>query len=140
MIRPPSPHGWTGLLLVFLCGCVETGPDVTAVREVPGQVVVVGPAAVRGGAAERPSVGMECASEAEFLVETVTILAAPEIDTSVAATLGPGDSIYRCKSEGVWLAVMYPGADEPVDCNFRSREPFCPVGWVKGPVRTEIVG
>jgi hypothetical protein len=53
---------------------------------------------------------------------------------------GRGRFVYRCERQGDWLAIMFPGLGETVDCSQRPPTRGCPTGWVQGDVTTAIFG
>ena len=110
---------------VMLCGCAATAGDPGTVTEPPATVEL-------GEVA--------CAAEAEELLQPVAIYSQPSRDAALLATLERGRLVYRCERRGTWLAVMYPGPDEPVDCSTRSEPHTCTIGWVTGELQTTIFG
>jgi hypothetical protein len=119
------PARSAGLLLFWgavaaLPGCAPTAP------------VVEGPAA---GAAR-----ISCASEAEQLLQPVAVHAEPAPRSALLLELDRGRFVYRCERRGEWLAIMFPAADEAVDCSQRPAGRPCPIGWVQGDVATATFG
>ena len=81
-----------------------------------------------------------CEAEAGPLAAAVDVHAAPAADSALLAQLAAGRFVYRCEQRGEWLGVMFPREGEPVDCSHRPAGRACPLGWVRKPVRIEILG
>lgn len=81
-----------------------------------------------------------CEMEASLLAEPVDVHAAPAAESTLVAHLAAGRFIYRCEQRGEWLGVMFPLQGERIDCSRRPAGKACPLGWVRGRVRMEILG
>lgn len=119
-----------GLLLAWgalaaLPGCAPPAPD--------------GPTAP-GAQPPAAREALACASEAEQLLEPVTVHAAPAEGATLLLELARGRFVYRCERRGTWLAIMFPAPGEALDCSHRPPTRACPTGWVQGDLRTAIFG
>jgi hypothetical protein len=108
------------VLAAFAVGCVSTEPisDVAAV--LPDRAT--------------------CDTEAGGLMETTLVYAAPKVGLAPVAKLGQGRFIYRCEQRGDWLGVMFPGAEEKVDCSQRRPERVCSLGWIRRDAKIGTLG
>jgi hypothetical protein len=83
---------------------------------------------------------MTCDQEARELMEPVAVYAAPRSGVAPVAHLDQGRFVYRCEQRGEWLGVMFPAADEHVDCSQREPKRECSLGWVRRDVTMQILG
>jgi hypothetical protein len=104
----------------FAVGCVNT--------ELTSEVAAVFP--------ERAT----CDTEAGLLMETTVVYAAPKSGLKPVVKLEQGRFVYRCEQRGEWLGVMFPGAEEKVDCSQRRPERVCSLGWIHRDVKIRILG
>lgn len=81
-----------------------------------------------------------CDTEAGLLMETTVVYNAPKSGLAPVAKLGQGRFVYRCEQRGEWLGVMFPGAEEKVDCSQRRPERACSLGWIRRDAKIEILG
>ena len=78
-----------------------------------------------------------CKEEAELLVDPVVVYEQPIESGYEETVLESGRFIYRCKKHGGWMAVLYPRSGEKIDCSYRKKNQQCPLGWVKGDLKTQ---
>jgi hypothetical protein len=107
-------------LAVFGVGCVNT--------ELTSEVATVFPDTVT------------CDTEAGLLMETTLVYAAPKSGLAPVTKLERGRFVYRCEQRGEWLGVMFPGAEEKVDCSQRLPEQACSLGWIRQDTKIGILG
>ena len=81
-----------------------------------------------------------CEKEASLLAEAADVHAAPAAESALVAHLAAGRFVYRCERRGEWLGVMFPREGERIDCSRRPAGKACPLGWVRGRGRMEILG
>jgi hypothetical protein len=81
-----------------------------------------------------------CDTEARLLMETIAVYAAPRSGLAPVTNLVQGRFVYRCEQRGEWLGVMFPGAEEKVDCSQRRPEWACSLGWIRRDAKMEILG
>ena len=118
--RQVSSNWLIAVLAAFAVGCVST--------ELTSEVAAVFP--------DRAT----CDTEAGLLMETTLVYAAPKSGLAPVAKLGQGRFVYRCEQRGEWLGVMFPGAEEKVDCSQRRPERACSLGWIRRDAKIEILG
>ena len=106
--------------------------------------IALAPACAPEGAAPDAAIvrpdASACAAEAERLARAVTVYATPAPGSAPLAELDEGRFVYRCERRGDWLAIMFPGAGEAVDCSVRPAARACPIGWVRGDVEASVMG
>jgi len=90
-------------------------------------------------AAAAPPKKQSCDQDARRLMEAAVVYAAPRSRARPAAKLASGRFFYRCEQRGEWLGVMFPGAEEKVDCSQRRPERACSLGWIRRDAKIEIL-
>ncbi len=81
-----------------------------------------------------------CALEAQLLLEAVEVFSAPDSSLKSLIRLDKGRYVYRCETHKNWLGIMFPAANEAVDCSYRQADRLCNIGWIPMPVKMDILG
>ncbi len=100
--------------------------------------VLVFPADAAPGSAG--AVPPTCAREAVRLTQARLLRERPHPATAVVAQLSAGAFVYLCEISDGFQRLMYPRANEAVDCTFREQQNACPTGWTEVPVPVEVLG
>lgn len=81
-----------------------------------------------------------CETEAVRLIDATPAFRSATADAPSFTTLGAGHFIYLCEVRRGFVRVVFPRSGERIDCTAREEANACPNGWLRKPIRIDILG